>query len=135
MTSSVGGRWTLFAAAVAANLALLFWPRSFGTGGVPQLDKLVHATSFGLVMWTGLRVGLVTRALGPVLAVHAVTSEAIQHYLLANRSGDPADVLADIVGVAADVVLLRVASWRHEHGRRDERDADRQAARGDAGPG
>jgi hypothetical protein len=120
---------------LVVNLVLLFWPRSVETGGLPLLDKVVHATSFGLVMWSGLRAGLVAHVLGPLLAVHAVTSEAIQHYLLANRSGDPADVLADIAGVAGVALAWGAASWRHEHGGRHQRDADREPAGRDADPG
>jgi hypothetical protein len=46
-----------------------------------------------------------------LLVVHAVSSELIQHWLLANRSGDPADVAADLVGIAVGLLIgLRLVS-------------------------
>jgi hypothetical protein len=120
--------WLLFALAVTANLALLYWPRTVGTGGVPHLDKVAHAVSFGLVMATGLRAGLGAAVLAAVLAVHAVTSEVIQHTLLTGRSGEPADALADLFGVASVFLLLGAASWRHGRSSRDGPGDDRAAA-------
>jgi hypothetical protein len=43
-----------------------------------------------------------------LFAAHAVVSEAIQHLWYRHRTGDPLDVLADWVGIAAAVVLLRL---------------------------
>jgi hypothetical protein len=118
--------WQLFAVAVAVNLVLLFWPRALGNPGGLPFDKVVHLLSFAAVMWSGVRAGLAIRWLGAVLAVHAVTSELIQHALLPGRSGDPADVLADLTGVAGVVLALGAASWRD--GRERDRD-DGAAAR------
>ena len=42
--------------------------------------------------------GSLARPLAAVLAAHAIASEVIQHALLPSRSGDPADVLADLGG-------------------------------------
>ena len=122
--------WQLFAVAVAVNLVLLFWPRAPGTPGGLHLDKVVHVLSFAFVMWSGARAGFPIRWLVAVLAVHAVTSELIQHALLPGRSGDPADVLADLTGVAGVVLALGAASWRD--GRERERD-DGAAARREPG--
>jgi hypothetical protein len=119
--------WLLFAVALTANLVLLYWPRTVGSGGVPHLDKAAHALSFGLVMAAGLRAGVAVPGLTAVLAVHAVTSEVIQHTLLTGRSGEPADVLADLVGVAGVLLLLGAASWRHGRSRGDEPGVDRSA--------
>ena len=129
MTPVGRSAWWLFALAVAVNLVLLFWPRAPGTPGGLQLDKVVHLLSFGFVTWSGARAGLAVRWLAAVLAVHAVTSELIQHALLPGRSGDPADVLADLTGVAGVVLALGAASWRDGRlGPERERD-DRAAAR------
>jgi hypothetical protein len=126
--------WWLFAVAVIANLLLLFWPRAPGTGGIPHLDKAVHLVSFAAVTWTGARAGLAVRALVAVLAVHATASELIQHTLLPDRSGDPADVLADLAGVAGVALALGAASWRH--GRDGPREwHDRAAPRREPGAG
>jgi hypothetical protein len=119
----------LFAVAVAVNLVILFWPRAPGTPAGLQLDKVVHLLSFGFVTWSGARAGLAIRWLVAVLAVHAATSELIQHALLPGRSGDLADVLADLTGVAGVVLALGAASWRDGRlGPERERD-DRAAAR------
>jgi hypothetical protein len=122
--------WWLLAVAVAVNLVLLFWPRAPGTPSGFPLDKVVHLLSFAFVMWSGARAGLAIRWLVVVLAVHAVTSELIQHALLPGRSGDPADVLADLTGVAGVVLALGAASWRDgRDGRpRLERERDDGAA-------
>jgi hypothetical protein len=103
-----------FVVAVAANLALLYWPRAVSPGGVPHLDKLVHLVAFAAVAWAGLRAGLPARWLLPVLVLHAVSSELVQARLLTRRSGDPVDVAADLLGTLAGTLLAR-ASWRHEH--------------------
>jgi hypothetical protein len=111
----------LFAVAVAVNLVLLFWPRAPGNPGDFQLDKVVHLLSFAFVTWSGARAGLAIRWLVAGLTAHAVTSELIQHALLPGRSGDAADVLADLTGVAGVVLALGAASWRDGRDGRDGR--------------
>ena len=117
--------WWLFAVAVIANLLLLYWPRAPGTAGIPHLDKAVHLASFAFVTWAGARAGLAIRPLAAVLTVHAITSEVIQHVLLPGRSGDPADVLADLAGVAGVALALGAASWRHGRGPGPDRRPER----------
>jgi hypothetical protein len=95
-----------FALAVGIHLAVLYWPRAPSTGGIP-IDKVVHAAIFGAVLWAGARAGVPIRPLTALLAVHAVVSELIQHYLLAGRSGDPTDTAADLLGVLIVTLLLR----------------------------
>lgn len=121
--------WLLFAVAVGGNLILLFWPRAVGTGGIPHLDKAAHAVSFAVVMWSGVRAGVTARLLALVLTVHAFTSEVIQDTLLAGRSGDPADVLADLGGITGVVLALGAASWRHERSGRQAGDGRAAAGR------
>ena len=100
-------RRVAFAAAVVLQLVALYWPREVSTGGVAGIDKVVHATIFGLVLATGVRAGVPFRPLAALLCAHAVISELIQHYLLPHRDGDVFDALADIAGVAIVTVLLR----------------------------
>jgi hypothetical protein len=102
-----------FAAAVVANLVLLYAPRTVSPGGVPHLDKVAHLVAFAAVAWTGLRAGVPARLLLPLLVLHAVTSEVVQARWLGQRSGDWLDVLADLVGVLAGALLAQ-ASWRYE---------------------
>lgn len=98
----------VFAIAIIVNLVLLYWPRVDTPGtGVPHLDKLAHVAAFAAVAWSGRRAGCSRRWLVPVLAVHGIVSELVQHLLLPGRAGDPADVVADVIGVAAGMLLGR----------------------------
>jgi VanZ family protein len=110
---------------------MLYWPRTVGPPGIEHLDKVAHVVAFGAVAWTGLRAGVPARWLGALLVVHAVTSEMLQAWLLPHRSGDPADVLADLGGV---VLGLLGGSWRHDRAGA-ERGADGEAARRHPGTG
>ena len=87
---------------------MLFWPSPAGGGlSVPGLDKLVHALLFLLLAGTAaLRLGATPLVLTLVLA-YAAGSEAVQAVLLAERSGDVWDVLADAVGALAGWQLVR----------------------------
>lgn len=125
MTAVAPGRArdrAVLALVVVVHLLVLYWPRAAGTGGVPQLDKVVHVLVFGAVLWAGRRAGLADRLLVPALVAHAVASEALQAWLLPGRSGDPADVAADVAGVLLVGVLgphgphrrAERASWRDE---------------------
>ena len=99
-----------FAVAVLVSLVVLFVPRAPGTGGVPHLDKVVHAAVFALLVATGAwRFGRVPVVLAAAVG-YAVLSEVVQHTALPQRSGDAADVVADVAGAllaAAAAVLLR----------------------------
>ena len=93
----------------------------------PHLDKVEHASGFALpmvlaVLALGLRAGPAAYSGRRVLALlvsasaaHAVVSELVQHTFYRHRTGDPADVLADWVGVAvgagAGHLVLR-RTWR-----------------------
>lgn len=103
----------VFAGAVAANLVLLYWPRAVGGGGLPHLDKAVHLLAFAAVAWSGLRARVPASWLLPLLVLHAGVSELVQDRLLPGRSGEVADVLADLVGILAGTAVAR-ASWRDE---------------------
>lgn len=103
----------VFAVAVAANLVLLYWPRPDGGAGLPHVDKIVHVAAFMAVAWSGLRARVPASWLLPLLALHAGISEIVQDRLVPGRSGEGADVLADLVGILAGTALAR-ASWRDE---------------------
>ena len=101
-------RWAPFAAAVAVSAVVLFAPNpDVPGGGVPGLDKVVHAVVFAAVTFTGRRAGLGARWFVPVVLGYALASEAVQAWLLSNRSGDPWDLLADAGGVALGAWLHR----------------------------
>jgi hypothetical protein len=127
--------WTAFTGAVLVNLVVLYWPRAVAGGQLPYVDKVVHLVVFGAVALTGVWVGLPVRWLVVVLVLHAVTSELVQHFWIPARSGDPADAVADILGVVVGVAAAGVGgSWGHGRARRADR-ADRAVAGRDADAG
>ena len=86
---------------------VLFAPRTPGGLGLAHLDKLVHAALFlALAATTRWRFGPAPVGL---LAVggYAAASELIQWQLLAQRTGDWRDAVADGVGAAAGWFLVR----------------------------
>jgi hypothetical protein len=90
---------------VFVNLVILYWPRAVSQGGIPYADKVVHVVIFAIVAATGLRARVSLAWLVGLLGAQAVISELVQHWFLANRTGDPADVAADLVGVAVGVLI------------------------------
>jgi VanZ family protein len=102
-------RWLWRAGFVLACLIQLYGlyaPRQAGSDvGIPQTDKIAHLLIFAVVAYLGLRVGVPARWLLGVLAANAVISEIVQHYSLPHRSGDPLDVLADLLGIAVGAWL------------------------------
>lgn len=91
---------------VVLQLVVIYDPNPSGVPAFPGLDKIVHATIFALPTLVGL-LALSERAwLVPALMVaHAPLSEVVQATLLPERSGDPMDAAADLVGVAAGIVI------------------------------
>jgi VanZ family protein len=74
---------------------------------LPGADKAVHAGLFLLLAATAaLRFGVCPLVLGLVLG-YATTSELVQAGLLAERSGDVRDLLADALGALAGWALVR----------------------------
>jgi hypothetical protein len=101
-------RW-VFGALVLLQCAVLYSPRSVDSPDDLPLDKVVHALVFGLVAWAGVRAGVPTGWLVGLLVSNAVLSEVVQERLLAHRSGDPWDAVADVVGTVIGVFLARAA--------------------------
>jgi hypothetical protein len=98
-------RWA-FALAVLVHLAVLYWPDpAAGPPTFPGVDKAVHALVFGAVAWTGRAAGLPVRLLAAALLGHAVLSEVLQHAVLPERSGDPWDAVADVVGTLGGLLV------------------------------
>ncbi len=92
---------------VVLSLVVLFAPRSVGTPVFPGADKVVHLLLFAaLAATTRWRFGPAGAGLGAV-AAYAVLSEVVQASMLADRSGDAYDVLADLLGTAAGWLLAR----------------------------
>lgn len=94
--------------AVAAQLVVLYLPgQATPSVALPGLDKAIHALVFAVPVW------LLARLTGRVLLVagifvgHAIASEIIQARLIPGRMGDPWDLLADLLGIAAAVIAVR----------------------------
>jgi len=102
----------LLVLAVLGQLVVLYLPSDPGPLPFPQADKGVHLTVFLLPALLGLLAGLPPRWVVGALAVHAVLSEVVQGLLLPDRSGDPLDTLADLVGVGLGVLLARAVGLR-----------------------
>ena len=91
--------------ALVVSVVLLFAPSGPDGPGVPGLDKVVHAAIFLAVAGTARwRFGPTPVLLAAVVG-YAVLSEVVQGALLSGRSGDPYDVVADLVGAAAGWLL------------------------------
>ena len=92
--------WALLLAALALQARLLYAPDLSGPTLFTGADKVVHAGLFGLPALIALLARLRPRLVLLVLVVHAPVSEVVQGTLLAHRTGDPWDAVADLVGVA-----------------------------------
>lgn len=106
------------AGALLAQLFVLYSPGSaVPTVSVPGLDKALHLTIF---LIPALVIGRLTRSSWPLwlLAAHGVASELIQHWFIANRTGDWRDVLANLIGVGLGVLAARLVT-RHRFRRAD----------------
>ena len=75
-------RRVLLALALALQLVVLYAPSSPSGGGVPHLDKAVHAAVFAAVAWAAPRAGVPVVATAVALVAHAVLSEVVQAALL-----------------------------------------------------
>ena len=95
------------------------------TPWLPYADKVAHMMGFALPVMLVLLAAALRHPLGAqwprprvsalvvgVFATHAVVSELIQHLWYRYRTGDPLDVIADWIGVAAGVVLARLIVLR-----------------------
>lgn len=113
-------RWAPFAAAVAVHLLVLYAPDPASTpsGMLPGADKVVHVAVFAAVAATGLRAGLRAGWVVPALLGHAVVSELVQHLVLAERTADPWDVVADVAGVLLGWLVARGGGSRLSAGAR-----------------
>jgi hypothetical protein len=89
----------VLAVLLAVHLVALYWPRVAVDGPVTWSDKAVHVALFALPAAAGVLAGLRPAYVLVPLALHAPLSEVLQHAVLPHRSGDPADVVADLAGV------------------------------------
>jgi hypothetical protein len=114
-------------AVVLAHLYGLYRPSGPTTSWFPYQDKLQHALGFAapvalilLARYAAdraaggahtLPVRFVLVVVG-IFALHGVVSELVQHVAYVHRTGDPVDVLADWLGVAAGWAAARAMASR-----------------------
>lgn len=101
------GARVAFAVAVGVNLVAVYAPSAAGAGLFPHADKVAHLLVFAAVAATGVPAGVPIRWLAGLLVAHAVLSEIVQAVWLTQRSGDPGDVVADLVGIGLGLVVGR----------------------------
>ncbi len=101
-----------FAGVVALSLVMLFSPASDVPGGLPISDKLVHFLLFTALAVTGRLAGVPVVQLGIGLAGYAGLSEVLQATLPIDRDGDVRDAAADLLGVAAGLVVVSLVRRR-----------------------
>jgi hypothetical protein len=100
----------IFVVVAGLHVAALYWPRVSVEGPVAWTDKVVHVVLFALPAAAGLLAGVRPAYLLLALALHAPVSEALQHFVLPNRSGDPWDAVADLTGVVVGATAVMVGT-------------------------
>ncbi|MEQ3552322.1 VanZ family protein [Pseudonocardia nematodicida] len=113
-----------FVLALVLSVLVLFTPASGVPTAPPGTDKVVHLLLFAALAVTGRVAGLPARPLLAGLVLYAVFSEVLQALLPLGRSGDLADVAADVLGAGLG---LAVAAGAGALRRRRSRPADRPA--------
>jgi VanZ family protein len=111
-----------FLVALPAYWVLLFaathYPRVRIPGEIPQSDKIVHFSAFGLLAFLVWRFEAALRPLGdrfvwvigPVLMAYAALDEYTQQFF--GRYTDVADLAANTAGIACALVVLEVLRRR-----------------------
>ena len=97
--------WVLLGIAVLVQLVVLYSPSGPGGQPFPHSDKVVHLLVFLVPVTVALLAGAARWLVVVAFGAHAVVSEVVQAMLLPTRSGDVADAVVDLVGVALGVVV------------------------------
>lgn len=100
----------LLLAAVAVQLWSVYAPVSPAQPTFAGEDKIAHALLFGVPVAIAWAARLRPRLVTALMVLHAPVSELVQHYLLPHRSGDPRDVVADLIGVLVAVLVGRTGA-------------------------
>ena len=97
-----------FAVTFAVSLVALFLPEAPDTAAdVPGLDKVVHLLLFAALALSAVwRFGR-SRRVVLLLLGYAAASEVIQGLALPKRGGDVLDLVADVAGTVAGLLVAR----------------------------
>lgn len=102
---------TLFLLAIVATTLLALLPPSAVPSGFHFWDKLQHGLAYmALALLGGVAFPQRLLLLAAGLAFHGAAIEFMQGALTTTRHADPADWLADCVGIVAGVAVLAI--WR-----------------------
>lgn len=94
--------------AVAIQLVVLYLPgQATPSVALPGLDKVIHALVFAVPVWLLARLTGRVRLVAGIFVAHALASEIIQARLIPGRMGDPWDLVADLLGIAAAAAAVR----------------------------
>ena len=93
-----------FGVALLVSAAVLFTPASGVPTAPPGTDKVVHLLLFAVLAFTGRWAGMRPAPLTVGLLGYAAFSEVVQGMTSLGRSASPADVVADVVGLAVGLL-------------------------------
>lgn len=104
-------RWRVgFAILLIVQFWALYVPRAPSLDTELPVDKVVHFTLFAVVTWFGVRAGIPGIWVVCLMMGQALASEAVQHFWLPQRGGDPWDLAADVAGITAGWWVARERS-------------------------
>jgi hypothetical protein len=95
----------VFAVVVLVSLAVLFAPASDVPSAPAGVDKVVHGLLFAALAVSGRWAGVARGALGVLLVGYATVSELVQELTPLGRTASIGDLLADVVGLLAGLLL------------------------------
>lgn len=131
-SDSTGRRrpWPAYAWSALILVAMLI-PGAYVPGSMWSLDKLAHFVLFAGFAWLWLRAapGAWLRV-GIVGLLYGVLTEVGQSVFPGERTGDPMDVLANVLGLAAGILLPLAAARRKRRRLRDGRPHTDRSNRG-----
>jgi VanZ family protein len=105
---------TAFFAGLVAVTLLALLPGDAVDLGINVWDKLQHALAYFLLTLLGLYSFPRHAALAAIaLAIHGALIEVAQQSIAAGRVGDPADWLADCVGIALGFLIRTTVHRKH----------------------
>lgn len=108
-----GGR-IAFSVALLIQVWALYVPKAPGVQTGLPVDKVVHFLLFAVVTWLGVRGGIPARWMAWLMLLQAAASELVQHLWLSQRGGDVWDFVADVLGIAAGLLLARGSTGSSE---------------------
>jgi membrane associated rhomboid family serine protease len=95
----------VFAVVVLVSLAVLFAPGPAVPSAPVGVDKVVHGTLFAALALSGRWAGIRRGVLAALLPLYAAGSELLQEIPALARDASLGDLVADVAGVLAGLLL------------------------------